>query len=109
MEGSELQRNKQPGIELAISENEKAIIKSLVHVNMIVAFQLQLEDLTMWAKDLQRLRPEVGTDQIAFLMDCYKTEKLVWDNKVGIQNIFRGLDKIENVNGIWQLIRIWPG
>ena len=85
------------------------MILAIAEVNKLVGYQLDKYQLAEWAEDVLKLAPEVEPSRLAFLFDCYKTERLVWDNTKGIQNIFSGIRMIYKVvdsnypNGVYIL------
>lgn len=67
------------------------------------------DQIIRWSSDLNRLRPDVGKDQLMFLFDLFKIGELTWDRNKGIQNIFEGLRETEFVEGVWRKVKHWPG
>ena len=67
------------------------MILAVAEVNKLVGYPLGKNELSEWAEDVLKLAPEVEPSRMEFLFDCFKTERLVWDNTKGIQNIFAGL------------------
>lgn len=80
-------------------------VNELLPATMPMSFQ----QLLQWSADVDRLRPDVGREQLQFLFDCFKTGEIEFDRYKGIQNIFSGLDQLECVNGKWQKSEAWPG
>ena len=67
------------------------MLKTCGEINKLVAFELDLKQLIDWSLDIKRLMPDVEPEHVQFILDCYKLEKLVWDERKGIQNIFSAL------------------
>lgn len=83
----------------------------MIDVNKVmpVNYPIPGDTLLDWSEDLDRLRPDVTSDQLRFLFDCFKLGKIEFDKRKGIQNIFEGLHLIEKVDGFWRIIEQWPG
>lgn len=77
-----------------LSKRETAILKQVVHLNMLMPFKMDYDELSAWTKELNRLLSASEMKKIPFLIDCFKKEEILWDRTVGIQNIFRGLKQI---------------
>lgn len=93
--------------QLAIGERQKDILKVIADVNMLQGFPIHFEELKVWGADIERLSG-AGNDELRFLFDCFKTNELVWDRNMGIQNIFNGLKLVHNDNGILKLRKtVW--
>lgn len=102
------QKNNQPENGLVLSENTKAIITQVAEVNELVVFKLENEVILHWAQEVERLVPGTTPEKLRFLMDCFKTEQLVWDNKKGIQNILVSLKYIREKEGGGYKLLNWP-
>lgn len=95
---------------ISLTPQIKAITASIRDVNMLMGFAVEAEQIVRWAQDVARLEPNLDMEKLALLMDCFKTEEIVWDKTVGIQNIFRGLKRIkrsEQTNELEILKEIW--
>lgn len=99
------QKSKAPTTSLILSEGTKAMSKAMVAVNDCLPFKLEGEEILRWSMDVQRLWPEAEPGMLAFLIDQFKTEELVWDKTKGIQNIFRGLQRIRKTETGYKLLR----
>ncbi len=104
----ERQNNKVPGSGLTLSNQAIGLVKAVGAVNDLVAFPLDREAVLHWGLEVERLAPDTEPEKLAFLMDCYKTEKLYWDKQKGIQNIFSGLKWIKKTEKGYTLLQaIW--
>lgn len=93
---------------LILSEGTKALLVALADVNDLIVFPIEKEVAIHWAQEVERLAPGTTPEKLRFLMDCFKTEQLVWDNKKGIQNILVSLKYIkEKEDGGYKLLN-WP-
>ena len=99
MEKNQGQVINQGGTSLQISEPVKAMVKAVVHVNMILPFKLDNQELVMWSDSVVDLVPEATPQKIKFLLDLFKMDELEWDRSKGIQNIFTGLKFIYEEEG----------
>lgn len=91
-----------------LSEHQIALFKTIGEVNSLVSFKLEIEDLLAWTLDLERLRPHTTKEELAWLIDQFKTGEIVWDRNQGIQNLFVNLKKIVKENGVYRLLKpIW--
>jgi len=80
----------------------------VANVNDLLDFKRSGEEVHSWAQDVERLAPGTDLEKLKFLLDCFKTERLVWDKTKGIQNIFIGLKQIKKTdNGYEVLKNIW--
>lgn len=112
MENQGLQKRQTQGILSTPSNSVQKlspkgvrILKVIVNVNDCVPFKLDLTDLSNWSQDLERLCSDSELHKLRFLMDCFKTDQIVWDQKKGIQNIFNGLKRInKNEKGEYEIM-----
>lgn len=79
---------------LITSDHCKRIVKVVAHVNMFTDFPKTGPEILDWARDIERLAPNATVEEIAFLMDQFKTGDADWDKQEGITNIFRGLKRV---------------
>lgn len=70
------------------------MVKVVMNVNDCLPFKMDAPELVHWAQEIDRLIPDVDPEAIRFLIDCFKTEDLIWDRNKGIQNMFLGLKRI---------------
>lgn len=102
------QRNKAHENGLILSNQTKALVKSVAEVNELVAFKMENETVLHWALEVERLAPGTKPEKLSFLIDCFKTEQLYWDRNLGIQNIFGGLKQIKETETGYKLLKaIW--
>jgi hypothetical protein len=111
-----MESNKKPLVpalqqdrSLILSDKGSHLAMEVARVNLLVSFPLTREDIIIWTKDVERIVPEIDRDGLKFLFDCFSTEAIEWDKNKGIQNIFAGLKKITNDNGVWKIKKQWPG
>ena len=52
-----------------------------------------------WSKDLAELAPNNTYGDIKLVIDKFKTNRTKWNEKQGIQNIFRGLELLKLEKG----------
>jgi hypothetical protein len=90
-----------------VSIRQKDIMKVIADVNMLQGFPIQFDELKVWSADIERLSG-ASNDELIFLFDCFKTNELVWDRNMGIQNIFNGLKLVWGDNGVLKLRKtVW--
>ena len=77
-----------------LTEREKLIAKIIVHVNDLVPFPHEVDTLIRWAQDIEKYLPGIELEKLAFLIDCFKQDKIEWNKSKGIQNIFNGIKEI---------------
>lgn len=104
MENQLPQKNQTPTTSLTISDSTKAFARVLVSVNELLAYKLEGEEILRWSIDVDRLAPGTDPEALAFILDCFKTERLYWDRNKGIQNIFFGLKRITKTNNGYRII-----
>ncbi len=102
-------RNQHQNTSIAISDKRvKAISRKLTEVNMLVAFKMEGSEIIAWASELNRLLPNEELKKIPFILDCFKTETLVYDKSIGIQNFFRAVKIVYEENGEFKIRKaIW--
>lgn len=93
-----LQKISPQGSALTISDRQRDILRIIADVNMLQGYPIPFEELRVWGSDIERLS-KATSEELRFLFDCFKTNKIVWDRTIGIQNIFLGLDRLWNDNG----------
>lgn len=103
--GQEVEINHPQGTSLILSDKAKVIAKVIVDVNDLVGFKKTAEEIISWSSDIERLAPGIEPERLAFLMDCFKTDRLLWDKERGIQNIFRGLKLVDVEDGKYILLK----
>lgn len=105
MENNGLQKHQAPGTLLILSDKAKAISKVIIDVNDLVDFKKDVTELLHWSADIERLEVDLDMEKLKFLMDCFKTEKIMWDKTKGIQNIFAGLKQIKKIENGYVVLR----
>jgi len=68
------------------------MVKELYHVNYLVAYPLSDLMLEGWAKCISELKPELKPLELRELINKMKLGVIPYDPKLGIQNIFKGLN-----------------
>lgn len=76
--------------QLANITTDIELIKQIYHVNYLIPYPLNDAMIEGWAKSLQELEPEITADIVKWIVDKAKIGAFEWDNKKGIQNIFKG-------------------
>jgi len=51
------------------------------------------------AADVDRLVPEIDIHALAFLIDCWMREEVVYDKNKGVQNVLTGIRRIQKLEG----------
>lgn len=107
--GNELQIQKsQQGTQLTLSDRGVRIAKKLIEINSLVGYQLSAEDIIAWSADCDRLMSPEDLEKLPFILDCFKTMRLPFDNNLGIRNLFRALPMVEKTETGFQALRaIW--
>jgi len=78
----------------------------LEYVNDLTPYELPGQKIESWARDVLQVYPNIDLEMISFMILCFKTEQLIWDDRKGIQNIFNGLRRIEKTDNGYKLIRL---
>lgn len=77
-------------------------------VNLLVGFPMSGQEVLAWSMDLDRLCSYDDLAKLPFLLDCFKTDEIIWDRTIGIQNIFRGIKQIEKTETGFRVLKaIW--
>ena len=93
---------------LITSDRHKEIIRAIAPINTIFPYKMDQDEMIMWAKDIDDLAPDTEPEKLMFLVKCFKTDEIVWDSKLGIQNVLRGLKRIVKTEAGYQVLRpIW--
>ncbi len=71
------------------------ICKQLFCINQLVPFPLSETQIEDWSSTLKRLAPNVTDQQLQTVLDKFATNRTKWNEKQGIQNIFRGLELLK--------------
>jgi hypothetical protein len=66
------------------------LIKALYHVNLLTPFPISDGMLELWARSIQKLRPEITPEVVTQIIDKMKLGEIKYDTKEGVQNIFIG-------------------
>ena len=77
---------------IVLSEPEIQIAMQVYHINQLTAFPLADHQIDEWSKAIYELRPEVRPEEIKDVIDGMKQGYIEYDNRLGIQNIFKALD-----------------
>ncbi|MDB5288565.1 MAG: hypothetical protein JWR05_3514 [Mucilaginibacter sp.] len=87
--GQDLQRaNQSLGVSNAVLE----IGMEVFHINQLIPYPLTDQQITDWAKSINELRPDVTAATLKAVINKMKLGKIQWDNRSGIQNIFKALE-----------------
>lgn len=81
------------------------IAKIILYVNNLVQFKVSGDEFIYWAKQIDRIAPDLDLKALQFLMDAFATEAIVYDHSKGIQNIFNGLKCVEKSEEGYKIIR----
>lgn len=81
-----------------LKPNELEVATILWNVNQLVAFPISDTLLESWSRSVVRIRPETTVRELEKLIYLMKIDKIEWDSKKGIQNIFTGLAKLHLYN-----------
>lgn len=102
MENQGLQTHPTSGTSLQTSDHVKAIIRVLPGINDLHAWvKLDKPGLIHWATEIDRLAPDLDPRKLAFLIDCFKSNVIEYNQREGIQAIFKGLDQVDGALGIY--------
>ena len=77
----------EQSLSLGNKINEYGVI--LYEINLIQAYPLGDTQIQDWCKCLHKFIPTLKQSTLQKIIDCYVTGKLEWNNKIGIQNIFK--------------------
>lgn len=75
-----------------MSPKELEIAIQIFHMNQLTAFPLSDEQIDDWTRSIVELRPDVTPQQLKSAIDDMKQGYADYDNRLGIQNIFKALD-----------------
>lgn len=90
------------GTSLQISDHTKQLVKVLADINDLHSWvRLDRPGLIHWASEISRLKPDLDPRKLSFLMDCFKSNVIEYNQKEGIQAIFKGLDQIDGELGVY--------
>lgn len=76
--------------QLQNTQINKEIVSALFHVNRLTSFPIQDIQLEFWAKDIQKLNPELTAEIIGLILNNMKKGRILFDSRLGIQNIYSG-------------------
>lgn len=79
-----------------LNEKEFSIAKELEQVNLLITYSLAPPQIADWAKCIVELEPDIDNYELKSVIDKYKRGIYEWDQREGIQNIFRGIFKHNN-------------
>ena len=86
----------------------EGILKAVYQFNQLRSFSLSKVEIIEWAQSIQRLCPDLDLDKLNFVIDRMKLGEISYDQKEGIQNIFRGLNMVTVENGKFKVLKaIW--
>ncbi len=77
----------------SIIQVDTEFVKQLFHVNCLVSYPITDPMLEVWARSIQELTPELTVDILKQIIDKMKTGEYDFDNRAGVQNIFKGYKK----------------
>lgn len=84
------------------------ISEKLLEVNMLLAYRLEGPELVQWAQDIDRLMPTEELEKLPFILDCFKTGEIVYEEKLGIRNIFNATKIVYKEDGKFKIRRaVW--
>lgn len=92
-------KSSQSTAGLQISDRSKLLVPVVVHVNLLIPFRMERDEVTMWANSIAEIAPDVTPNKLRFVLDLFKADELEWDRTKGIQNIFSGLKFIAEEDG----------
>lgn len=81
---------------IELTQEEREIAKELTQVNLLITFALTPFQIAQWARCVLELEPKTEPFEVRAVIDMYKRGLYEWDQKEGVQNIFRGLFKHAN-------------
>jgi hypothetical protein len=89
------------GTLLQISnDHARQIAKVVQGVNDLYSWtKLDKPGLIHWANEIDRLAPDLDPMKLKFLIDCFKANVIEYNQKEGIQAIFKGLEQIDGELG----------
>jgi hypothetical protein len=91
----QLQGNQQ----LANITINEELVKALYHVNYLTPYAISDTMLEGWANSIQELNPNITPAILKKIIDKMKMGEIEFDNKKGIQNIFKGYKQFQLKNG----------
>src|SRR5690242_10721334 len=68
------------------------LMEVAVDINLIVPYPLTGPQLEEWAKHLAK--SNVSPRALQFVLDLFATDVIQWNDRQGIQNVYRGLKQI---------------
>lgn len=86
-----LVKHQDQSLNTPLTGKELQIVLPLVKINILTPFRIDDSIIEMWSMELNRLLPQMEIEELESLMDDFLKGDIEYDNKIGIQNIFKGL------------------
>lgn len=82
--------------QLANTTIDKDFVQQLYHVNYLTNYPISDAMLEGWSKSIKELAPEMTSKTVKIIIDRMKVGTIDFDNRIGIQNIFKAYKIILN-------------
>jgi hypothetical protein len=76
-----------------LNTKEIEIAKIVWHVNQLVAYPLNDNQIEAWSKSINELLPDLELEELSVLINNFKIGRYDWNYHYGIQNILKNLIK----------------
>lgn len=74
-----------------LSNKELQIAGEIYEVNQLAPYPLSSIQIEDWARSINKLLPELQVSDLERVINDFKMDKIEWDYRKGIQNIFTAL------------------
>lgn len=75
---------------------KKNVCKIIFKINLLVPYPLTDRQIEDWSNEIVRLCPQTSPEDLLEIIDKFMVGRYVWDNKSGIQNMFKAIKHFEN-------------
>lgn len=80
---------------IVLSQKEHDIAKIIYHINQVRTYPLTAIEIEDWSRSINEILPELELDNLRELVVEMKKGNIEYDNTRGIQNIFKGLNRLD--------------
>jgi len=88
---------------LDLTDRDRLICNCIHTFNQLRDFKLTAIEVLEWRDSLNRIWPDMNPDRLAFVIDKLMTGELEYKPSIGIQNLFKGLKKVERIEGGYRI------
>lgn len=84
------------------------IARTVYEFNKLRSFKLSTVEILEWKDSILKLMPDIDANKLMFVIEKMMDGTLEYDHNLGIQNIFRGLKKVELFEGTYRVKLVTP-